>query len=260
MKNTKRSMLITTVLMVVVLVVAISTSTFAWYTASNTGTATSAVVTSASAADANIAVGWESDATSTSIIFNEQTVSPMVPNAEPTADAEAITFQTANISTLGIFGAPTTATPWGVQNAAIGTEGDAGYVAAATYDKFYVINHNVNAGVRVTMKAAISGDLADMLCIAVFVDGKLKAVLTNMAAYRVGPITQGDEYTELADSTALLTAATTGFTFDLTASGTIENNAEITVAAWLDGESLVSSKAGKSAAFDFSFTAAPIGD
>ena len=108
------------------------------------------------------------------------------------------------------------------------------------------------------MKAAISGDLADMLCIAVFVDGELKSVLTGMSAYRVGPITQGEAYTTLADSTALLTAATTGFTFDLTASGTIGNSAEITIAAWLDGESLVSSEAGKSAAFDFNFTAAPL--
>lgn len=261
MKNAKKSMFITTILMVAVLIVAVSTATFAWYTASNTGSATTAVVTSASASDANIAVGWTADAETTSIVFNgSQTVSPMVPNAALATDQDisSITFQTANISTEGEFGTPGTATPWTVDNALIangeGTEDD---VAAGTYDSFFVINHNINAGATVTVKANISGDLSDMLLIAVFVNGKLEGILTNMSAYRVGPVVGGDVYTDLADSTNYLVAAGTGFTFDLEAKGNVGNSAEITLAAWLDGESLVSSKAGQNAAFDLSFTAAP---
>ena len=61
MKNAKKSMFITTILMVAVLIVAVSTATFAWYTASGTGSATGAVVQSAASGDANIAVDWVSN-------------------------------------------------------------------------------------------------------------------------------------------------------------------------------------------------------
>ena len=260
MKNAKKSMFITTILMVAVLIVAVSTATFAWYTASNTGSATTATVTSATAADANIAVGWSNNAETTSIAFSgSQVVSPMVPNAELDTDADisSITFQTANVSTEDLFGTPAGGTPWTVKNAQVGEDGDADYIAAETKSSFFVINHNVNAGATVTVKATISGDLEDMLLIAVFVNGKLEGILTNMSAYRVGPITAGNDYNDLAESTNYLVAATTGFTFDLNAKGQSGNSAEITLAAWLDGESLVSADAGKAASFDLSFTAAP---
>ncbi len=258
MKNAKKSMFITTILMVAVLIVAVSTATFAWYTASNNGSATTAVVTSASASDANIAVGWTSDATTTQVVFNgSQTVSPMVPNAELATDSDisGITFQTANITTTDLFGTPTNTDAWAVDNALI-ENGDED-INPGTYDSFFVINHNINAGATVTVKATISGELSDMLLIAVFVNGNLEGILSNMTAYRVGPVVAGNNYNDLEESSNYLYAATTGFTFDLTASGVTGNYAQITLAAWLDGESLVSSKAGQAAAFDLSFSAVP---
>ena len=265
MKNAKKSMFITTVLMVAVLIVAVSTATFAWYTASSSGTAKTAVVTSATASSANIAIGWESGATGTEIVFSgEQVVDPMVPSAviapaEGATAVESITFQGATITSNNLFNTVSNPDPWTVKNAQVGTEGDAGYIAANTKNAFYVVNHNINAGARVTCKATITGDLADMLLIAVFVDGKLGGIISNRTQYTVGPVVAGQDYTAL-DETAdeFLKTAANGFTFDLAASGTTGNEAVITINAWLDGEALVSSKAGLGAGFELSFTAAPI--
>ena len=56
MKRTRKSLFISTVLMVVLLVVAISTATFAWYSAQSTATAQNAKLTTAATTDANIAL------------------------------------------------------------------------------------------------------------------------------------------------------------------------------------------------------------
>ena len=258
MKNTKRSMIITTVLMVVVLVVAISTSTFAWYTASTTGSATTAVVTSASASSANISVGWEAGTTDTTVVFNNDgiVIAPMVPQATPTLNATAIEFKTANIGTDKKFTGTDTATPWKVQNPFIDKpDGDVD-IEAKTLDKFYVVNHNVNSGTTVTVTATVGGDLASMLCIAVYVNDKLQGILTNMTAYNIGPVADGTDYTTLNTSSDLRYAPNVGFTFDLGAKGSGSNEATISINAWLDGRALESSNAGKSATFDLSFKAA----
>lgn len=58
MKHMKKSMFISTVMMVVLLVVALSTATFAWFSANDTVTATQTTMTAATSTDANIQISW----------------------------------------------------------------------------------------------------------------------------------------------------------------------------------------------------------
>lgn len=265
MKNTKRSMIITTVLMVVVLVVAISTSTFAWYTASNTGSATSAALKSAESSAANIAVGWNRDATGSSIAFSStvQSLFPMCPKEVPTAGASSIVFNSANIDLEGNFNTPSDKTAWTINNPALGTEttdDDSDDVGADTLHSFFVINHNINTGATVTMTAEFTGDNAEKLLVAVFVDNELKAIITEVSQYVVGTIGTGNvtNANDLTKTSALKVAPSTGFEFSLAAkadAGTA-HTAEIKIMAWLDGTLLTSANAGKTTTFSFGFTAA----
>lgn len=256
MKHMKRSMFISTILMVVVLVVALSTATFAWYTASNTGSASTGNLVAADSSAANIAVGWTNDATTTSITFAAApvTVDPMVPVATPSLESESkttydsLTFKTAPMDATGKFGTVVGATPWTVSNAQVGTDGEAGYIAAGTKSSFFVINHNVNASATVKMKCSIPADdgadvdpvvygNADKLVVAVFVNGDLAGIFTNKTDYTVGPVNSGAEASALSASTV---GITNEISIPLAAevkSGT-GHFAEITVKAWLDGADL----------------------
>ena len=158
MKNAKKSMFITTILMVAVLIVAVSTATFAWYTASTFGTASGATLVAADSDAVNIAVGWTNDATTNSITFYSKTLSPAIPTAAPEADTTyaGFTFMTATLDNNSLFtNVGTYNDIWEAKNAAIGTEGQDGYVAEGNYSKFYVINKNANNDVDLTMTCSI---------------------------------------------------------------------------------------------------------
>ena len=259
MKNAKKSMFITTILMVAVLIVAVSTATFAWYTASGTGSATGAVVQSAASGDANIAVDWVSNGHGTNIVFNAQNaLQPMVPQADYAADTKYgdFLFDSASVDVLtGKFNAVNNPGAWTVGNALIENgEGAEDDIAANQYTSFYVINHNVDNPVNVTMTATFTGDLADMVNVAVFFGGDLKVVFNNAGAkYTVGPVVEGALANALVDSAANAVNGATGYTFELPANG---GNVQITVKAWLDGEMLTSPDAGKNAGFSFNFNQA----
>lgn len=244
-------MFISTILMVVVLVVALSTATFAWYTASSSADAKNASLTAAHSAAANIAVGWTSSATGTEIDLATDTavtVAPMIPTAAPVLDttkysgeSNVLAFNTASIDTEGKFGAPASATPW--------------KIAHETQDKFYVINHNVNAGAKVSMTCTISGDNADKLLVAVFVKGTLAGIFTNRTECTTGEIAQDTLASTLAPAT--IAAKKTTITFDLAKeeSAGVNHFTEISVMAWLDGAALMQDSANKSAQFSFTFGA-----
>lgn len=134
MKHTKRSMLITTILMVAVLVVAISTSTFAWYTSNTAVSATETTLGSASSSSANLEFVWKSGSNvlyrGTEVSFTGvNTIQPMVPTANfeagTTADT-AITFVGSTVdATNTIFtNGSSLQTPWTQQytSTATGTE------------------------------------------------------------------------------------------------------------------------------------------
>ncbi|MBO7177991.1 MAG: hypothetical protein J6V69_02710, partial [Clostridia bacterium] len=106
MKNAKKSMFITTILMVAVLIVAVSTATFAWYTTTTGVNATNAAVSSASSESADIGIAWTNDLTTTSTsidLGNGSPVLPMVPTADVAVGAAGIEFNTAPVDLAGKF-------------------------------------------------------------------------------------------------------------------------------------------------------------
>ena len=273
MKNAKKSMFITTVLMVAVLIVAVSTATFAWYTATGSGTASQANLVAAQSSAANVAVGWANNSTTTSVVFGtaEAVVSPMAPIAAPTLDMDysALSLQTGTLDNEGNFNgedgvaAGATAIPWTVTDGA----------AQNPKDSFYVINHNVNAGVTVNMTINYAADIADSdpdtegnqpiaytnnerLVVAVFVDGKLKGVFLGeeLEGYAAGPIVGGAAASTMPIVTVGMTDSI-AITLPAKATGNT-NYAQIQVKAWLDGAELTQEFAAQKAAFSFAFNAA----
>ena len=273
MKNAKKSMFITTILMVAVLIVAVSTATFAWYTASGSGTATQANLVSANSSAANVAVGWANDSTTTGVVFSSTAVevAPMAPTAAPTLDMsyadlvlESGTLDSAkkfNGSVGAAAGKP--ATPWTVSDGA----------AENAKTSFYVINHNVNEGVTVNMTIKMAANVLDneattdvdesvtytnndKLVVAVFIDGKLKGVFlgSDLAGYAAGPIVGG---AAAADMPTVDVGKTSSIAITLPAkAGSNVNYAQVQIKAWLDGAALTQEFAAQPAAFSFNFEAA----
>ena len=254
MKNAKKSMFITTILMVAVLIVAVSTATFAWYTASGTGSAGSASLVAAESSDANIAVGWTKASKTTDITFNtiDAKFAPMAPKAALVADEAyaASTFYTQTLAQSNTFnGDGTPATPWNVVN----SDADAGVT-----DGFYVINHNQNAGATVKMSLTFTADdNSDLLLVAVYVNGSLKGIYSQLASYAAGEIKNGAAPSTLTGDTkgTNVIAAGTELSFDLAAANADDDTdvALIQVKAWFDGSALDQTGAGDTAGFSFSF-------
>ena len=252
MKNAKKSMFITTILMVAVLIVAVSTATFAWYTASGTGSATGAALKAAESSDANIAVDWANNGHGTSIIFDsaETSLQPMVPQADYlsadyiSANGEAsfddFKFHSASVDLISnTFNSVSAPSAWTVKQ----NDGD-GTV-------FYVINHNVDSDVNVKMKASFTGDIKNMVNVAVFIDGTLVAIFNEAGAtYKVGPVVEDQAPSTVLASATAATSGADGYIFTVAKNGGYK---AITIKAWLDGELLTSPNAGKTAGFSFNF-------
>lgn len=91
MKTMRKSMFISTVLMVVLLIVALSTATFAWFSANNTVIATQTTMTAATSTDANITIGWEPNPSGmgSSISFDSASaLHPTIPMLKPVKAGE----------------------------------------------------------------------------------------------------------------------------------------------------------------------------
>ncbi len=214
MKNAKKSMFITTVLMVAVLIVAVSTATFAWYTASTQANANNATLVAANSEAVNISVGWTSGATTTSITFSSKTVAPAVPAAAPSITSgsatqySAFAFKTATQDTDGKFSNVMSTTDiWEAKSANetftdansngaydegevfVDANGNNAFDANGTIG-FYVINQNINSAANLTMTCAIptgtDNDNNGRLVVAVFFGDELKGIFTNLTSYYVG--------------------------------------------------------------------------
>ncbi len=253
MKNAKKSMFITTILMVAVLIVAVSTATFAWYTASGNGSANSASLVSAESADANIAVGWTKSSKDTSITFNtiNSKFAPMAPTKALVADEaySASVFETQTLAQNGVFnddGDP--ATPWNVVNSDTGSD---------ITDGFYVINYNQNAAATVKMKLTFTADEnSDLLLVAVYVDDELKGIYSQLGSYAAGEIVKNAAPSSLTGESkgTNVIAAGTEISFDLAAANDSDTDvAKIQVKAWFDGATLEQIDANKAAGFSFTF-------
>lgn len=102
MKTMRKSMFISTVLMVVLLIVALSTATFAWFSANNTVIATQTTMTAATSTDANITIGWTSNPSEmgSSISFDSASaLHPTIPKLKPVKAGETGTIPAQYVST-----------------------------------------------------------------------------------------------------------------------------------------------------------------
>lgn len=135
MKTMKKSMFITTIMMVVLLVVALSTATFAWYTAQSSVTVTSTSVSSASSNSASLVIDT---AAATSIDHNHssitlttsQSIVPMIYHSAsaPTTDVtyEAFmndSFYTCVVDNAGNLASDASVTTAGQIVTATGSDG-----------------------------------------------------------------------------------------------------------------------------------------
>jgi hypothetical protein len=102
MKTMRKSMFISTVLMVVLLIVALSTATFAWFSANNTVIATQTTMTAATSTDANITIGWTTNPQEmgSSISFDSASaLHPTIPMLKPVKAGETGTIPAQYVST-----------------------------------------------------------------------------------------------------------------------------------------------------------------
>lgn len=157
----KKSMLISTVLMVVLLVVAISTATFAWYTSNTQVNVTNTAISSAASTSASLSIDTTANTNSTNssiTITMGADLQPMIPDAEPSATDTITTydtfigsFTTANVNNAGIF----TNNGSGTTPAEI-TNVKAGVAEAVSQDSFFVINTNKENATDVNAKVNIA--------------------------------------------------------------------------------------------------------
>ncbi len=114
MKRTRKSLFISTILMVVLLIVAISTATFAWYSSQNQAKAENAKLTTASTTAANIGIYFEgggggAGSAVSKVIFGAVTsLKPLVPTTDPeTTDPADLKFNegivTMNLNNQRVF-------------------------------------------------------------------------------------------------------------------------------------------------------------
>ena len=273
MKNAKKSMFITTILMVAVLIVAVSTATFAWYTATGNPTASQASLVAADSTAANVAIGWNASATGSHLTFatDAVTVDPMAPTTVPTIGSTTYANFGLETATLdinnkfnGTAGQPagTAADPWVVD----GEDKEGDY--------FYVVNRNVNQGVDLLIEIAFANNVADdpdvdgdqsisydnnnKLVVAVFVNNTLAGIFTGTGlteGYAAGAIVGGAD----GSLTPTKQGVVQNITIELAANNNAFNNADasakIQVKAWIDGNALTQEFANGKAAFSFTFSA-----
>lgn len=254
MKNAKKSMFITTILMVAVLIVAVSTATFAWYTSASTLEAAETTISSAASSSANIAITDDAaeipTTNSVSITLSGAgDVLPMVPTAKIAVGATEIAYETAPITLAGIFTKDgDTATPW-------------------VSKTFYVVNNNINNAVSVDMTATFGAgadvDLSANLCVAVFVNDEVAGVFANKVYYygeieKDGVALEENGSLTACEASDIINPSTGKITInDIPAKDGSDNFAEITVYAWIDGADLASTNAAMEvAAFSFDFAEA----
>lgn len=163
MKKMKKSMFFSSILMIVILVVALSTSTFAWFTSSETANVTETALYSASSSAANITVGWDTTSKLTAISFKSiegaaSGLSPMILKQNPYDDVafSDIKWHTAPAQ-IGDDGqefnsSPTDANPWKPEFD--GETTPPGYAAGT----FYVNNWNTVNDTDITITVTSLAD------------------------------------------------------------------------------------------------------
>ena len=199
MKTMKKSMFITTIMMVVLLVVALSTATFAWYTAQSNTTVTDTTVTSATSDTASLVIDTAAATSNTAnnttvtIEMNER-IAPMIygKGAAPAAGTTTYTdfiasFYTFNVTANGQQYAtkPVTTNPATIQKTTNAAEAP----TTTTSGDFYITNIG-GAAAKVNATITINPDYYEKVTIAT--DASVKGYYTKSANGNYEPCGETD--------------------------------------------------------------------
>ena len=239
----KKSLLMT-IIMSLVLVVAMSTATYAWYTSSSTVNVASTTVTAATSDSSNIGIGADANATGTThtiTVSSSATLSPMVPVTTDGTITKTTAFTTAVQTTANTFSDPKAGSP-------------------ATYQDFYVVNHNKDNAVNVQAAVTIVDENATNLglCVAVFAGDTCLGVWSDDTVhYAKTAITEGAGITTVSENVKndVLASGALSTAFPLAKASTTGANSVIKVIAWFDGVQLIDAESAATATFSISFSA-----
>lgn len=283
MKSTKKSLFITTIAMVVLMVVALSTATFAWYTSSSEVSAVSTQISTATSSEANIAIGWNPDATGKSVEFKDSgLLVPMVPttafevNTTTAADAAALMKTgTLVVTDAGAVFSNNGATtdPWTqIENKA---DGASTTLYLSNWNTLEDVTVNITMGTPAKVDLNTDGDddpatnpspdITGIFHLAVFAKeaGKSDPVfkgLLGAATANYGYIVKDKaglyETAEegAAQQTATMSASTVSITIPK-AIGSDAGDVQIALVGWIDGVGLNNALAGGALTFDLTIAA-----
>ena len=288
-KFMKKRLLITSIVMMLVVAVALSTATYAWFTSNDTVSATTVSFTAATSEADSIAIAWTGNSapgTTLSAATAGTTMQPMVPVA-PTIGTTTSTAFAASFTTGTLYsnaGVPTfnvadsyTGTPviWETTN-------NGASPSPASASSFYIKNMSLaNDVTNIVVTATITDvDASDSIAadelvrIAVFTrdlgtggttastgNYLLRGILAKTAGYAAtGTVSGGTLQSAISTSTTATVAAATGFNIckiaDLDQSLKANNQVDVVVIVWMDGEALTDSTAGVEASIALTFAAA----
>ena len=285
----KKRLLITSIVMMLVVAVALSTATYAWFT-SNTIVTASTVSFTANTSDADsIAIAWtgnDAPGTTLTAATARTEMNPMVPSAitigSQTSTAFAAAFKSGTLYSNN--GVPTFNTDVDVATPVTWETTDNGATPAAAAQSFYIKNMSLantvgNIKVTATITDSNTSDeiAADELVrIAVFTkdlkaDGKTSEetdyILRGVLAKKAASTAVGNPEANVAQATAVpsasaitATAANEGFKICKKATNADQslaanNQVDVVVIVWMDGEALTDTTAGVAATISLTFSA-----
>ncbi|MFA6867203.1 MAG: hypothetical protein WCR54_06765 [Clostridia bacterium] len=230
-KIAKNSAFFTSIIILVLITVAVSTSTFAWFSASNIVNITTISFTANSQSQGSegiMYINWDKDDIEPNFIINfaePENLDPMMPlnslnfgNTELTNMMDNFTTSTESEGIYNSDGFDNVMPYMLCKEVAVGE---------TAINDFYLHNTNENMAMNVSLTYTMEGALAEKLCIAVFVDKKLQYVLCNEEVY-YGEIEGG---TEVAQTLSQDLTNTINNSFTINAN----DNVCINMVAWLNG-------------------------
>lgn len=204
MKVWKGSAFFMSLFIVILLVVALSTATFAWFSANNVVNVSSisfiAQTRDKGAAPGDLQIAWEPNPSQDSYLIDfaqpidsDIRLMPIMPLEAPVIGATRSKNMLGEDTFIQSFTS-------GVQENGLymydgflyqldnGDVQPYQCVSRQGQMDFYLINKNINWGQEITVDYSITGDLADKLCIAIFIEDTLQFVLSNTIQVYYGTI------------------------------------------------------------------------
>jgi hypothetical protein len=257
MKSWKGNAFISIILTLILLVVALSTATFAWFSANNVvnvSTISFVAETREGESLGDLQIAWTSEVETDSYLIdfaqpNDSGIDlkPIMPITAPViGSTNCVNEFNEDIFATG-FTSSTQEIGYYMYDGfyyddddeispykCIGTEED--------QDSFYIINTNESFAQRLTIEYTIEGDLADKLCLAIFVEDTLQYVLSESDNIYYGIIEQNTEVDDTRYVDNLVSVSNNNTSVIVPANSSIR----MTMYAWYNGVTMTDSDVEKS--------------